>query len=357
MFRKIVLILLCPILLISCNFGNDISKNDTSTKDKDILNYKQYEKRSKKTKQSLWVTYWDTKDLEYEIRDMGDKLDSISYFAAYFDDNNTPFIPNEITENFKKITSLYNNKRPIGYLTFVNDLILADNTSSLKDTNLLYNLFENETSIDNHIQDILHMVVNGGFDGIEIDYEAINEDMELWNYFMHFIDNLYKNAKERNILVRVVLEPNVPLDKIQFPKGPEYVIMCYNLHGYNTNPGAKASGEFIENIIKKAEALPGKVSFAIATGGYDFKENGEVGALTERDAVKLLTSYNIQGIRDDESQAVFFKYIDNEGINHEVWYADKDTIKYWISIIRKSDNNAVSLWRAGGNISPGDYFH
>ena len=300
---------------------------------------------------SIWTTYWDTENLVDEIADIEGSIDSICYFAAYFNKDKLPFIPKETMDSLEKVKKLYTSMEYNSYLTFVNDLILEDNTSSLKDVDLLHTLFENDKSMDKHIQDILNMTIEEGFDGIEIDYEAIRQDITLWQLFAEFVEKLYKASNEKNILVRVVLEPNAPLDRIELPEGPEYVMMCYNLHGQGTKPGPKANKTFLEDMIKKTKTLPGKVNFALATGGYDFDGNGKVRSLTERQAVELLALFDSSPERDEESQALFFDYIDNEGVKHQVWYADSETIKYWIDAIQKSGNHDISLWRMGGNLN------
>ncbi|MSU02046.1 glycosyl hydrolase family 18 protein [Tissierella pigra] len=340
MTKKLMLIFVFTILLlVSC----------TNEKNIDVENYMDKEiEDNENIRFSIWTAYWDTDDLEHEIKDMG-KVDNICYFAAYFNEDKILFVPKETKESLKRIESLGNRKYG-SYLTIVNDLLLADNKSSLKDTDLLYTLFATEETMNNHIEDILNIVIKEGFDGIEIDYEAINKDINLWELFIEFIDKLYKSANGKDIPVRVVLEPNVPLDKITLPEGPEYIIMCYNLHGYGTEPGPKANKVFIEDMIKKSEGLKGDIGFALATGGYDFQSNGIVNALTEREAVELSKFYNKIPQRD-ESGALFFNYMDNEEVSHQVWYANKDTINYWIGIITEAGDYGISIWKIGGNIN------
>lgn len=310
------------------------------------------EKRIDNINYSVWTTYWDTEDLEYEIGKIKQNLDQICYFAAYFDQNKRVFIPEQIYESFKKLRTLYGPEEYKHYLTFVNDLLLEGNQSSLKDMDLLYSLLETKESREKHIEEIVYLASKEGFQGIEIDYEAINKDFELWELFIEFIDELYTRAKNNNILLRVILEPNAPLDRIDLPPGPEYVMMCYNLHGYGNVPGPKANKKFIEELIRKTEALPGRVNFALATGGYDFQENGVVSSLTEREAAELLVLYDQSPIRDEESRALVFNYKDPQGVNHEVWYADKETIDYWIDIIwSTTGNDKISLWKIGGNLT------
>jgi len=345
----LVLILFLCFTLLACNQNKDgdekltSSGNNTSSTQSQSTDYK--------VDYSVWITYWDVEDIEDEIGDVIDKIDNICYFAAYFDKDKRPFIPKQTLESLERVRAINSSPDHNSYLTFVNDLVLEDDTSSLKDVELLYALFQDDKMIDDHIQDILDMTINGGFKGIEIDYEGIRNDMELWELFTGFVNRLYQLAKEKDILVRVVLEPSAPLDKVDFPNGPEYVIMCYNLHGHGSGPGPKANKGFIEDLIRKSQTLSGKVGFALATGGFDFQSKGGVKALTEREAVELLSIHKKEPIREKESQALFFEYMDHDGEMHQVWYADSETLSYWISIIGDAGVYDISLWRLGGNLT------
>jgi spore germination protein len=67
--------------------------------------------------------------------------------------------------------------------------------------------------------------------------------------------------------------------------------------------------------------------------------------------VELLALFEKSPEREEESQALFFDYIDNGGIEHRVWYADSKTINYWIDILQQAGNHDISLWRLGGNLN------
>lgn len=104
---------------------------------------------------------------------------------------------------------------------------------------------------EKHIEEIIDMVLDNGYKGIEIDYEGMKENLELWSLFVDFLENLQIEADKENLKLRVLLEPNFPLDSIILPEGPEYTIMCYNLHGTGTKPGPKADKNFILNMVEK----------------------------------------------------------------------------------------------------------
>lgn len=352
--KKIVLNL---CFLFICMVIAGCSNKGDSQKDKEETPKEYQDSVDKKTETlmnenfSVWTTYWDTENIDNEIRSLQEHIDNICYFAAYFNEDKQPFIPEKVTDTYGRINTDFKPFAFKSYLTFVNDLLLEGGSSSLKDTGLLYTLFSSEETRSKHIDEILQMTIQGGFDGIEIDYEGMKKDITLWNLYVQFVNELYQTAATKGVLVRIVLEPGVPVEEqFDFPDGPQYVMMCYNLYGYGTEPGPKANKEFLLKMVKKMKGFPGKVNFAVATGGFDFAKDGKVVQVTEMEAVKLVKEHNKTPIRDKESKSLVFSYIDNSGMSHEVWFADKETIQYWFGVIKEAGNYELSIWRIGGNI-------
>ncbi len=297
-----------------------------------------------------WYPYWDYDTADEEMEIIGDDLNTLCFFAAYYDVNSKPFIPEDTRKTKDALIRSGALEGKKTYLTFVNDKLL-EKGSSLKDTELLYELFSDSSNASQHAEEILKMCKNFGCDGIEIDYEAIKKDYTLWGYFNHFIVILSEKAKAEEMPLRVVFEPSAPLDAYQWPEYPEYVMMCYNLYGYGTEPGPKADIEWLKELSERMKGLPGNINMALATGGFDFSSNGSVSQIDYADAVSLLAKYRSNSNRDISSAAINFTYTDEAGITHEVWYADQDTINAWIDTVKNCGIPRVSIWRLGGNIA------
>ena len=300
---------------------------------------------------AVWPTYWDTDTVMSEIDTLQDKIDTICYFAAYFDANKQPFIPDQSMETYASVKAKYSDRNWTSYLTFVNDLLLPDGGSSLKDTDLLYTLLQDPSSRKNHINQILQMVQDNGFDGIEIDYEAIRKDMTLWKIFTQFITELNTEAQNRGILVRVLLEPSVPAAELTLPEGPEYVLMCYNLYGYGTEAGPKANQDFLIQMSQLLEQMPSPRNMAFSVGGFDFAKDGTVKQVTEAECVALQKQYKASTTRDEQSEDVVFSYTDANGMTHDVWYADHDTLQYWMKVGETYGIKRFTIWRLGSNVT------
>ena len=328
--RAILCLILIIYLLSGCAFPPDSGTPAPSTVNKEKI--------------SAWVTYWETDNAMEQISALDGRLESLEYFAAYFDAQNQLFVPDKIAQLREKLKQAYGEPLPwSSYLTFVNDKLLADGGSSLKDTELLYALLSDTTARKHHIQQILDLTESGEYEGVEIDYEAIRKDMILWQHFIDFITELSTATTQRGLLLRVVLEPGIPYEALSFPEGPEYVIMCYNLHGPGSEPGPKADDAFLLELTKKTSALPGKINFAIATGGFEWAGDAVV-ALSQKEAHALARQKNAVQQRDSGSQALNFSY-SRDDIIHQVWYADSITLEHWINLIRGTGDVSISLWR------------
>lgn len=300
------------------------------------------------TRRSAWIAYWDLDAGEKDLERIEKELDKLSYFGAYFDKNDRIFVPEELSN--KKSERSRKKEKYESYLTFINDKQNLDGTVVMKDIEVLRRLFSEDASMEKHIDEIVALTLQGGYDGIEIDYEKIWKDEKIGQSFLRFADKLYAQALKNNLKLRIVLEPSTPFSSAGFLKGPEYVVMLYNLYGVHSVPGPKANREFIQKTLTRMKALPGEKSAAFSTGGCLWGDNGKKRFLTEVEARTLARVYSVEPKRDEESQCLVFGYKDIYGVSYQVWYADVETLNYWISIAKEQGINNVSLWRLGGNV-------
>ena len=139
-----------------------------------------------------------------EAQVLQDRLQDISYFAAYFNDRKELVFP----ERFQKPAISADG----AYLTIVNDVVFPDGTSRLKDTEQLASLLATGKSRKKHAVSILDLAEKHGFSGVEIDYETLwkKGDTRLQEHFLRFLSELETQAAPRHLKVRVILEPSAP---------------------------------------------------------------------------------------------------------------------------------------------------
>lgn len=301
------------------------------------------------TEWGAWVTYWDNDSALDEAAQLGDTLTTLVYFAAYFDAEDVVFVPGILYELLDDSTTRFVQAMPKRYLSVVNDLLLSDEGTSLKDTALLNRLFSTQASMEAHAEELIALAQAEGFEGLEIDYEAMNGDPDLWARFADFLWILQSRAQDCGVGLRVLLEPGAPLEALNLPTGPDYVMMCYNLYGTHSAAGPKADDAFLREMVLKMAALPGEKGFALAGGGFDWDAADRATALTQQQAAGLAEIFGVDALRDPASGCLSFAYIDADGERHEVWYADAETLLHWRDVLAEQGARRIDLWRLGCN--------
>lgn len=298
---------------------------------------------------ATWVAYWDFDRALEEIDVCGDELTEITAFEAlYTGEKDEIWLPDEMSKLISLLKDKYQGKKRI-YLSFVNDFRIESDMYLQKDVALLERLISTEENRKRHVKEIIDTVKKYGLDGIELDYENIKRAEYLGNAYGAFIQLLYDECQKEGLHVKVDVEYQTA-KKTDLPYGPEYVVMCYNLCGEGTGPGPKANKEFLiaccQNYVTQKN-----VRMAFSTGGFDWEDEKNVTALTEKEAVELFEKEcGSNGVRnrDECSGCVWFSYT-QKGKKHEVWYADAVTLNYWKQIVREQGYQKIAIWRMNGN--------
>ena len=295
---------------------------------------------------TLWSTYWDNDNDLSVMREMAGNYEDISLFAAYYTDGKIA-VPEATTRSLSELRRKRLTEDKEIYLSVVNDSVRNSKTEQ-KSSKLLWELIGTRESAAVHARELVDLAVRNGYDGIEIDYENIRDDLELWDAFITFEEYLLAASKKAGLKVRILLEPLTPMSELsgRFPEGPEYVIMCYNLHGGGTEPGPKADPDFLAEIYEKFKSLP-NTSYGLANGGYEWTENEKKAVQIKRAKIeRILSEQKKAPIRDDKSKALYFSY-ELKGKEHIIWYADEVTLSEWAKKLTELSGEKVriSYWR------------
>lgn len=293
---------------------------------------------------SIWLPEWQNKSAIEDVKNSQQGLQDIHVFGAYFNKNDQLLLTEDAIETLKQTQQQFNESHHV-ILTLINDYVTDNAPIVQKDSALLHRLFQDASSRQQHIDNIMQVVEQYNVNGIEIDYEKVaKEDL---SRYVQFIDELYEQLLKKDVSLHVVLEPEFPFN-IKLPSGPKYTVMAYNVHGYHSGPGAKATYSFLNELVKKIKKSNQKLAIAFSTGGFQWINQGKTVALTEVEAEDLLNKTKAVKQRDQASGAAYFTFLDEQNVKHEVWYADQETLKKWTAHVQKRSYNEVVLWRAGG---------
>ena len=294
---------------------------------------------------TAWASYWDTGRVMEEVQALGRRLDAVSLFAAYYDENGQLFLPDALFELRDSLSA--SGEQPI-LLTVVNDVLQEEAPALLKDRDILRELFSDDARRKAHAGELVTMALSLQVQGIELDYENLGRDQALWADYAAFIQVMWQQAREAGLALSVVLEPSA-LGQAHFPEGPQYVVMFYNLNGHHSGPGPKADLDFIRKLARSMLAqLPGSPAAALATGGFVWRGNGEVKSLTEKEARALVRELGAKPERDAASHALHAEG-KMDGMDVQIWYADGETLTAWTKAAKNEGIQGFYLWLLGGN--------
>lgn len=312
---------------------------------------------------AVWIADWDAQKGLDETAAV--QASNIVLFAAYFNLESRPFLNDDMRRMLKN--NPRKNLPPDGklFLSVVNDVFYTPEKSLEKDPTLIKNLMSTEKSRAAHRDDLLKLLASGPFDGLEIDYERVGK--EDWPTLLDFAADLSKQLTAQGKELRFLLEPKSKYMQIPLPKGPEYVIMGYNLFGGHSGPGPKANDAFLRKLARESSAIVNrtgkKMGLALATGGFAWPaapDKTKVLGIRESAAAAWARGSQATLIRDPDSHALHFIASDTapgspiparsaRDINYEIWYADGETLAHWIKTGRAAGFGNISLWRLGGN--------
>lgn len=293
-----------------------------------------------------WAVCWDTGALTQSGETALPK--DVILFACGFHADGSLYVPDEMVPMAAQIPDGHT-----AWLSFTNDLIGTDGEAvEQKSAALLSSLAGDARAADLCASRIVREADREGVSGIELDFENLGQDRDLWERYLTLVRKTADKAGSLGLSVRVVLTPDAPVSELDLPEDPTYVVLCYNLHGTGTEPGPKADPAFLKKLAASFRGVP-HVRFALAGGGFDWKETGsegdrtyEVTSVTQAQAESLAVTCPR---RDEKSQARTFTYEDEDGARHTVWYADAETLRAWRRVIRKTAGRQtdIDLWRLG----------
>lgn len=223
-------------------------------------------------------------------------------------------------------------------------------------------LLNNMTIQEKFLSNIVATAKKYGFKDIHFDFEYLRPgDKENYNNFL-------RKAKARfskeGWLVSTALAPKTSADQ----KGKWYEAHDYKAHGeivdfvvimtyewgYSGGPAMAVSpiGPVRDVLEYAVSEMPSsKILMGQNLYGYDwtlpFAEGTIAKALSPQAAIQLARANNVAISYDEKAQAPYFKYTDNSGKLHEVWFEDARSIQAKFNLIKELKLRGMSYWKLG----------
>lgn len=222
-------------------------------------------------------------------------------------------------------------------------------------------LVNNSEVSDRLLNQLLTLMGEKGYEGIDIDFEYIlSEDRVA---FADFVTKTRVLMNENGYTVSVALAPKTSSDqpgllyagkdyKLLGEAANSVLLMTYEW-GYTYGPPmAVAPLPNVRRVVEYAvtEIPVKKIDLGIPNYGYDWPlpyERGVTAARTigNREAVEIAISYGAEIQYDETSEAPFFRYVDENGAEHEVWFEDVRSMLAKFNLIKEFQLRGCGYWQ------------
>ncbi len=250
-----------------------------------------------------------------------------------------------------------------GEIRFNENKLISRIVKSGRDSNkILYPLitFENSASgkkilnskalMDKSAAKITGFTRNRSFPGFHLDLEYI--DSAYAEKLSIFVKTIKENSGE--LKLTLALYPQVDFNSpyagfhniaLLAPYIDEAVIMCYDMHRPDTEPGPVTDISWTEkNIIHLLRFLPPhKIILGIPAYGYLWSDDSSARAVSAKHGASLKKRH---GYRRDDSGSAYLEY-SVKGARTRGYISDKETRGKMLEIASRHTLGGHALWRAG----------
>lgn len=312
-------------------------------------------KRLEPLKVKVSIPYWDQRSALASFRENIDLVDYVSLFWYFLGSDGKVHKYNYAKEDLSIVNLAHDN----GVKVEVVITNLPEDGGW--DSERVERVLRNGQLRQKHIEEIVVLAQRIGVEGIDIDYEQLDDDLK--DDFSKFIQDLGKALRGKGKYLGVALHPksddgigatngSLSQDWPAIAEGADNLyIMAFGEHWDEEGPGPVASLPWVERIIRYAQSLgidKRKLFLTIPLFGYDWRQDSEEDAkgLTYSDVTKLLNKYNPSEEWDESNSSPHFHY-ENRG-GREVWYENARSVKEKIKLAEDSGFAGVTFWRLGG---------
>jgi len=212
------------------------------------------------------------------------------------------------------------------------------------------------------VRRILAEVEEYGYDGIDIDFEAVPAAER--DEFTAFIRELAAGLHEKGRLLSVAIHARTG-EKGGAPGAQaqdwaalgqsvdRFRIMTYDYHWRGGGPGPIAPIYWVQEVIEYARTQvdPAKIELGVPFYGYDWV-GGEGSGVRWSEIQALLEAHRprVNLMEWDERGEVaesWFTYRDRDG-QHTVWFASRRSLEAKLELLVQYDLAGIAIWRLGG---------
>lgn len=224
---------------------------------------------------------------------------------------------------------------------------------------LVHELLEDQEDQKELIENILRTVDQKGYQGVDVDFEYVREgDRE---DYAAFLARLRRAIVSRGLPLMAALAPKVSAGQPgRLYEGVDYhliaqsvdfaLLMTYEWGNLTSPPMAVAPMPQVRRVVEYAltEFRPNQLYLGIPNYGYDwtlpFREGKRARSVSNVEAVRLAWERRAAIRYDEQAQAPWFRYVDDRGGEHEVWFEDARSIQAKLKLAFDYGLYGVGVW-------------
>ena len=259
-----------------------------------------------------------------------------------------------LTPTFHLDTALSGAQRTANLLTLTN-LLEAGGFSS----QIAHAILTDQAAQDAFLDNAEALLRQGGWYGVNVDFEYVYQfDRESYN---QFLARLTQRMHRLGCIVVTALAPKLSEDQPGLlysahdyafhGRTADYVVLMTYEWGYTRGPAmAVAPVNMVRRVLDYAtDVIPaGKILMGVPNYGYDwtlpFVQGTSARSLTNVEAVTLAGQVGAAIQFDETAQAPFFRYRDEDGKQHEVWFEDARSLRSKYALVNEYGLAGVSFW-------------
>lgn len=285
------------------------------------------------------------------IREFGDLLTYASPFAYLIRENGTlaPFAD----------TAMIQASVSTGVIPMMS---ITNFTSTAAGSNLAHVILSNNEMRRRVLNNVLQIMEQKGYRGLNIDFEnVLPEDRENYNQFLQLaVDTLHP----RGYFVSTAVAPKTSgtqqgllytaHDYEAHGRIADFVILMTYEWGYRKGPPQAISPiNQMRRVVQYALSVmpPEKIFLGFQIYARDWLlphvQGQEAETFSPQEAVRRAVHYGAAIQYDNTAQSPFFRYHDEQGRAHEVWFEDARSAQAKFDLVKQYNLGGISYWALG----------
>ena len=220
-----------------------------------------------------------------------------------------------------------------------------------------------------HVRALVRVVTDGGYDGIDLDYESMNyggtaaQKSTVAKHFVTLARELGAELDAAGKILSITVGPRTAstnwwpvhdyagLGKV----ADRFRIMAYDYSYPGGTPGAIAPLPWVRQVVQYAVGVvpAGRIQLGVPLYAYDWSKDaaaadgwGTARSLTYTGAEALRASVGAARVWDPATSTPRFSYT-KDGVAHQVWYEDQQSTAEKLKLVGTYKLMGVTFWAVG----------